>query len=500
MIEFSTGHMVRWVVFSLALMVVLMVDSGCGPALAATSAGPDIAIGIGINLKSARLGSTDGMTVRATTSQGRDVEFRLRPGEELTLESSSQGPRITDIPGSAGRKGRDLAGSALKRLDASPARKSHLTLGGKRYRGSLSAFPNETSGITVINRLPMEHYLYGVIASEMLISSATDALKAQSVVARTFAVRYMDKCTKDGYNLSADTSCQVYGGVEAEDPRAIAAVDATAGQVLVCAGSPISAVYTSVCGGHTEDNEDVWDGAATSYLRGVECGFCEDSQKYSWESSMKVSEFLAALKTMGTPVSGITDLRASAWSKNGRVRLITIFHPGGTEVISAKELRRIMGQGRVLSTWFEIDFQGTPKTAYVPLDTSQRIRRLRESRAIAHRTPRATAPSRHSARTAGGARALSGGAPRDGMSWEEKQGEGDGKAEEFIRNIIQKSMSNRLYTSERDGVITLMGRGHGHGVGMCQWGTRNMAAAGRSYKEILAHYYTGVSLARNYGR
>jgi stage II sporulation protein D len=322
----------------------------------------------------------------------------------------------------------------------------------------------------------MEQYLYGVIASEMLISSPPEALRAQAVVARTFAYTYMDKFTRDGFNLSADTSCQVYGGYDTEDPRAIEAVDSTRGQVLMYGGNTISAVYTSVCGGHTENNEDVWEGAPKSYLRGVKCGFCSDSVKYAWDLTIDVKDFVGRLSLKGVTLSSLSGLRPVSWSTNGRVKLVSISHDGSDILISANELRRIIGYGDIKSTWFDIRVDNLTDNRYVPLSGTQKINRIREifrkRRSI---KPLSTGSSLASIKD------ISSPSPEPRQN-----------PENFIRNIIRTSMSKKGEVLSSGASIKINGRGHGHGVGMCQWGAANMARQGWDFKKILQHYYTGV--------
>jgi stage II sporulation protein D len=154
-----------------------------------------------------------------------------------------------------------------------PAGDWHVVVGGWRgYRGRLRAraVGNE---ILVINELNMESYLKGVVPVEMGPSQfpEIDALKAQAVAARTYAVAHLGDHDDEGWDLCATPACQAYYGRSAEHPLSNRAVEETAGLVAVYQGHPIDAMYTSTCGGHTEDAAALFEDRAQPYLVGVAC-------------------------------------------------------------------------------------------------------------------------------------------------------------------------------------------------------------------------------------
>ena len=149
---------------------------------------------------------------------------------------------------------------------------------GRRYRGRILLYINDRGTINVINEVPLEEYLRGVVPREMgpRVFNQLEALKAQAVAARTYAVRTRGEFAQEGYDMCSTPRCQVYGGVEDEDALSDQAVRETAGQVLVqgAAGSVasvIEALYSSTCGGHTEDVEHVFPLKRAEYLRAVPC-------------------------------------------------------------------------------------------------------------------------------------------------------------------------------------------------------------------------------------
>jgi len=149
-----------------------------------------------------------------------------------------------------------------------------VVVGSRSYRGRLQARAVGSEAL-VINELNMESYLQGVVPLEMGPSQfpELDALKAQTVAARTYAVAHLGDHADEGWDLCATPACQVYGGVSGEHSLSNRAVAETAGLVAVYEGEPIDAMYTSTCGGHTEDVEHIFGDRAQPYLKGVACGW-----------------------------------------------------------------------------------------------------------------------------------------------------------------------------------------------------------------------------------
>ncbi len=145
----------------------------------------------------------------------------------------------------------------------------------KAYRGRLEVFPNARGTLTVVNVVGLEDYLRGVVPNELSPGGfpALEALKAQAVAARTYAVSNRGQFARDGFDLLPTTRSQVYGGLSTEHPLTDRAVAETRGRVATYKGRPINALYTSTCGGRTEHGEHIFGGDAeqVSYLRAREC-------------------------------------------------------------------------------------------------------------------------------------------------------------------------------------------------------------------------------------
>jgi stage II sporulation protein D len=148
-----------------------------------------------------------------------------------------------------------------------------LRLDGKSYRGVLDISLNKSGQITVVNQLGLEEYLYGVVPAEIspTIYPELAALAAQAIAARTYALKNMGRFSADGFDLTSDIRTQVYGGASIEKDATNAAVQRTYAMAIYYLGSPINAMYSSTCGGRTEDFSNVFGGRPVPYLTSVFC-------------------------------------------------------------------------------------------------------------------------------------------------------------------------------------------------------------------------------------
>jgi stage II sporulation protein D len=168
-----------------------------------------------------------------------------------------------------GEGGRTLRADVLRLvpLDLEPVR-----IGDKAVRGELELRPG-LRGVLVINVINLEQYLRGVVPAEMgpRAFPNLEALKAQAVAARTYAVAHLGDHAAEGYDLCDSQACQVYEGASTEQPLTDRAVLETAGEIMTWQGRPIDAMYHSTCGGHTEDAAALFPDRAQPYLKGVPC-------------------------------------------------------------------------------------------------------------------------------------------------------------------------------------------------------------------------------------
>ncbi|HEY8205658.1 MAG TPA: SpoIID/LytB domain-containing protein [Pyrinomonadaceae bacterium] len=139
----------------------------------------------------------------------------------------------------------------------------------KPFRGRIEVFANRRGSLTVVNVIGLEDYVRGVVPNELSFP-ALEALKAQAIAARTYALKNRGQFAPEGFDLLPTTRSQVYRGLTSETPLTTRAVDETRGIVATYNGEPINALYTSTCGGRTEDAENIFN-EAVPYLRGREC-------------------------------------------------------------------------------------------------------------------------------------------------------------------------------------------------------------------------------------
>jgi stage II sporulation protein D len=144
-----------------------------------------------------------------------------------------------------------------------------VKLNGKEYRGKIEVFVNSRGSLTVVNVVPLEDYLLGVVPAELSLPQL-EAQKAQAVAARTYAIANIGQHGSKGFDMVPTVWSQVYKGVSIESAMGTRAVRETAGMMAMHGGKPIMAYFTSTCGGRTENSENVFD-HAEPYLRGVEC-------------------------------------------------------------------------------------------------------------------------------------------------------------------------------------------------------------------------------------
>jgi len=167
------------------------------------------------------------------------------------------------------------------------APESYLAYGGKNYRG-IFVLRGSGKGVLLINILNIEDYLKGVVPGELspYLFGEIEALKAQAIAARTYALKNAGQFEELGFDLYATPVSQVYDGMSIEHPLSSRAVEETRGQVAVYGGQLINALYTSTCGGATEDAEKMFEGNAVPYLKSTECTMEKEEE---WEVRSRAS-------------------------------------------------------------------------------------------------------------------------------------------------------------------------------------------------------------------
>lgn len=370
----------------------------------------------------------------------------------------------------------------------------------KEYRGLL-AVKFTSSGATAVNIIGIEDYLRGVVGSEIGASSPDESLKAQAVIARTYAYAHKGRHCSDNADICSTTHCQVYSGVKAERSSVDNAVKATKAYVLVYNGTPITALYFATCGGMTSNNSDVFGGTQLPYLTRVPCNFCTKGSKYRWNKEISIPDLRAALAKENVTLGEAYDIKIEAPSKMDRVSYMVFQTKNGEQKIKGTTVRRI----------FDL-----PSTTFVLGDRTEATNAIALAKSAVEAKPvkyknfsnimingfanPQQSPKQLLVYCAGGlVRAKM---PADGwkcISYDFKNAAISTAKTTTQASSVNSNMTSK-YASKPSKVlkpitkINLFGRGYGHQVGMCQSGAVEMGKQGWNYRQILAHYYHGVTL------
>lgn len=274
---------------------------------------------------------------KARVRIGSSKPFRVvgPGGKARTLKAAT----LTLAPGRPKGKLRGLALPLRFEPGAAP-----LHVDGNAYRGALFLH-SEGSRLSVVNKLPLDRYLRGVVPWEMPDDWHREALRAQAVVARSYALATLKPGKR--FDLYADTRSQVYGGIRAEDASTNRAVGATAGRVLYWNGRVATTFYHSTSGGRTAPIADVWPRAAPlPYLVSVPDPHDGISKHHRWGPVLLTPVQMASkLKA-----KGVRDVLV-ARTPSGRVGSVDVWGRAGVRTVLAQDFRRELD---LRSTWFTV--------------------------------------------------------------------------------------------------------------------------------------------------
>jgi len=285
----------------------------------ARSSQPEIRIGLFVGSPLVELGSDS------------DISVMEGDGMASLSHSSTWSVRVSG----GGLELRDGSGSTSTHdgpLTFVPASGSLMSVAGRYYRGSASVVRDRT-GLTVVNLVSLEDYLAGVVSAEMGKREPADreALAAQAVISRTYALKNVGKRRSEGFDLYPTVVDQVYGGVWAETQLGWEAVRETAGQTLTFNGSPIDAFFYSTCGGQTAAGTEVFVGANRPYLQSVrdedENGqaYCRFSPRFRWREEWTGDQLKTILRGVrSTPFREVRSVQVVARTASDRVARLAI--------------------------------------------------------------------------------------------------------------------------------------------------------------------------------
>lgn len=432
---------------SVALFSCLLLAT---EAACAADLGPTIRIALVAKQFSAEVSSAGGIQV---VSSGRSP--KLNAGKHII--STKGGKLFID------NKDAGSTSITLKCADS----KKPLAVNHKEYRGTVKVqLAADRKTLDVVNLVQLEEYLYGVLPKEIIPLWPEQAVKAQAVASRSFALYQKQNTRNQSYDIRANEMGQVYGGLSVENSRTNKIVDATRGEVATYGGRPIEAFFHSCSGGYTESAENVW-GRDIPYLQGV-ADYDYEAPKFVWEKTFTPAQMERLLSQAGYNIGKLDSIKLSPMPEklplhtskdrgiSGRVKNVFIKGKRGSVTIAGTKLRSIL---QLDSTKFDIDV-GFQKPEYIEVPI------------------------------------------------ENKAGFVIGKKQIPIR--VKDGDKQLGYNSEVDlisGVegekIFIRGGGWGHGIGLSQWGARGMALQDKSkskrlYIDILKHYYRGISVSKFY--
>jgi len=275
-----------------------------------------------------------------------DKDNSVWNGHIATLSSTENGLRVN---------GQTLGTKAVTVTNS----RSFYKIDNKTYRGSLRLI-QENNSITLINNIPLESYIAGLINSEISSTWPDEATKAQAVAARTYAINQITRTKQANssaiYDIKSRTLAQVYFGAHQEDERSISLVKQTRGEVLKINDLIFPAFYHSCCGGETEDADREWTGAIGPPV--VQDKVCERAPQQNWSLSISKSDFLNLASTPEQNIKEISAITVIPFFNAPRINTVLIETPDDVFEIKATELRKLIGYSKLKSTWFEVSMNG----------------------------------------------------------------------------------------------------------------------------------------------
>ncbi|MCT0212276.1 MULTISPECIES: SpoIID/LytB domain-containing protein [unclassified Synechococcus] len=375
---------------------------------------------------------------RLVDGTGKEL-LRLPPGGMVAIRSSA-GRVVVDSAseGQAPLLAQPLAVGELWLVPiAHRSAAATFQLQQRRYHGRLLVRPANDL-LRAINVIGVETYLPSVVGSEMPASWPLEALRAQAVAARTYALRQRNP--EAPFDLKATVSSQVYKGLEAETASTRQATTTTRGLVLMYGNSLINAVFHSSSGGVTENSGDLWT-RQLPYLVSVR-DFDETGPVSQWKKDLAPELLAEAFAEIG----GVNRIDVIASTASGRVRQARVIGPSGALVLSGAQLRSRLG---LRSTMVRFE----------------------------------AAPFRFESR----------GEPGLSLAGDAQPG-GPVRFSTPLGGLLGPPPPPGFQLPQQPIGLVAIGRGFGHGVGMSQWGAFALAQRGERFDQILRHYYRGAEL------
>lgn len=412
-----------------------------------------------------QLTSADGAGFLAGEMDGTQFVSDARlTAETITVTPDGDGLAVTDAA-----SGQVLYQTRADTLALSP-RGSLTQFDQNRYYGDF-VFRRAGSRVEVINYVPLETYLKGVVPYEMSASWPIEALKAQAVCARSYAGGQKSKHAADGFDLCATTHCEVYRGTARATANSDLAVEQTEGQYLWYQDQKVVGYYFSSDGGATEDAANVW-GGSYAYLTGVPDPYEKTAQAGAnavWTVTLTAEQIADKLRVAGRTIGTVASVQVTARTAMGNVKELTVTDTAGTQVkLTRSACRTVLGLNSIR---YAVGAAGTtpvrPGGQAVQTDSTASGSRYAISadgavKRVSLSDCTVLTPAGPQAMTGLGSTTPSGSAAADAPV----------TGTQFV----------------------FAGTGWGHSVGMSQHGAKAMAEQGFSYDQILQYYFTGVTV------
>lgn len=405
-----------------------------------------------------------------------------KPGGEITVSLSKDG----------GIRFGEKSSDDMIKVSSS----SYIYLNGRPYRGDMFFMRSDDGkSIWAINKLGIEEYLYGVVGSEMPASWNLEALKAQSIAARTYAAAKKKRPNNEAFDVFCTVKDQVYNGVEGESQPVIEAVSSTGGEILTYNGDIITAYFNSSCGGHTSSSVNVFSDEKIGYLTAKACPYCIPSK---WTLTMTRKELSDVLRSKKVITGELYDVEIQTVDESGRAAKLKLTHSDGEKIVRGADLRLVIGPGKQRSTKYRltrVPMTKQNKTALLTAVMKEKEKKEASSKALeskkaaeavsepANFEPIPVDPREFPEESIDTGEIKDPGAPAKPAAKPSPKPLKPSPAKPLKLPDVKVSAS-----------FTFTGEGWGHGVGMCQWGAGGMAKQGFDYKRILSNYYPGTKI------
>ncbi|MCX5697362.1 MAG: SpoIID/LytB domain-containing protein [Candidatus Omnitrophica bacterium] len=228
-----------------------------------------------------------------------------------------------------------------------------LTINGRRFRDNIQISRKDNAHLLVTNVVSLEDYIKGILYHEVSHYWPQEALRAQAIVCRTYALYQMRENKLKDFDVTSDIYSQVYGGLTSERQRTNLAVEETNGDILTYQGRVFPAFFSATCGGHTEDAAELWK-IDLPPLKGVVCDFCVESPHYKWHYVLSKQELLKKVVSAGYGIDRIMAISPAGKDPSGRITGLKISSLLKEVSIPAKDLRNLIGPNLIRSTNFEV--------------------------------------------------------------------------------------------------------------------------------------------------